>query len=68
MADKMKDKMKDPIADKEKAEGDRETVDQALANEGAEAGAPQGITNRPIEEEEAQQRELPPRGTAKRED
>ena len=58
----MADKMKDPAADKEKAEGERETVDQALANQG------QGITNRPLEEEQEEQRELPPRGTAKSED
>jgi hypothetical protein len=58
----MADKMSDPAADKEKAEGERETVDQALKN------TPQGITNRPIEEEQEQQRELPPRGTAKKED
>ena len=58
----MADKMNDPAADKEKPEGDRETVDQALKN------APQGITNRPLEEEQEEQRELPPRGTAKKED
>ena len=59
------DKRNDPAADKEKAEGDRETVDQALTNA---AGGKQGITNHPLEEEDEQQRELPPRGTAKRED
>ena len=58
----MADKMNDPAADKEKAEGERETVDQALNN------TPQGITNHPIDEEQEEQRELPPRGTAKRED
>jgi hypothetical protein len=63
----MADKRNDPAADKEKAEGERETVDEALKTAEKDAGAaPQGITNRPIEEEEAQQRELPPRGTAKR--
>ena len=65
----MAGKMDDPAADKEKAEGERDTVDAALANaeRGTEQGA-QGITNRPIEEEEQEQRELPPRGAAKRED
>ena len=58
----MADKMNDPAADKEKAEGERETVDQALEN------AQPGITNRPLAEEQEEQRELPPRGTAKRDD
>jgi hypothetical protein len=58
----MADEMNDPAADKEKAEGERETVDQALHN------AQPGITNRPLEDEQQEQRELPPRGTAKRED
>jgi hypothetical protein len=66
----MADKRNDPVADKEKAEGERETVDAALENaeRDAKGPAPQGITNRPIEEEEATQRELPPRGHAKREE
>ena len=65
----MANPMNDPAADKEKAEGDRETVDAALKHaENEESGAPQqGITNRPIEEEDAEQRELPPRGHAKTE-
>ena len=65
----MADKRDDPAADKEKAEGDRETVDAALENaEKSRGGAkPHGMTNRPIEEEEDEQRELPPRGHAKSE-
>ena len=65
----MAGKLDDPAGDKEKAEGDRETVDQALKN--AEPGAREqqaGITNKPLEEEEQEQRELPPRGHAKREE
>jgi hypothetical protein len=65
----MAGKLNDPAGDKEKAEGDRETVDQALRNaEEAERRRQPGITNKPVEEEEEQQRELPPRGHAKRED
>ena len=52
---------------KEPAEGSRENV-----NIGAEAddrehggGKGAGITNRPLEEEQREQAELPPRGTAK---
>ena len=60
----MDDVRHDPSAEMEKAEGDRETVDAALKN-AENTGAQQGITNRTIEEEEAQQRELPPRGHAK---
>ena len=65
----MAGKLNDPAGDKEKAEGDRETVDQALksAEQGKRQGQP-GITNKPVEEEEQEQRELPPRGHAKRED
>ena len=63
----MADRMNDPAADKEKAEGNRETVNEALRNAEPGGGA-QGITNRPIEEEEEEQRELPPRGHAKAED
>lgn len=44
---------------KEPAEGSRETVDE---NENAG-----GITNRPLEREEQEQREVPPRGEAKHE-
>ncbi len=64
----MADKMDDQAAAKEKAEGDRETVDAALKNASAPGNQAQGITNTPIEEEEAQQKELPPRGHAKREE
>ena len=54
-----------PNFDKEKPEGSRETVDEAL---GADKGAQQGITNKPAAEEERQQEKLPPRGTAKKDD
>ena len=65
----MAGKLDDPAGDKEKAEGDRETVDQALKNAEHGARPPQpGITNKPLDEEEQEQRELPPRGHAKRED
>lgn len=45
--------------DKEKAEGDRDTVEQALEHD--EEGR-QGVTNRPAAEEEREQEKLPPRG------
>ena len=52
--------MANPFADEqEPAEGFRET-----ASENAEEGAG-GITNRPLQEEIENQREVPPRGTAK---
>ena len=54
-----------PNFDKEKPEGSRETVDEAL---GADKGTQQGITNKPAAEEERQQEKLPPRGTAKKDD
>jgi len=54
-----------PNFDKEKPEGSRETVDEALS---ADKGKQQGITNKPAAEEERQQEKLPPRGTAKEED
>lgn len=54
-----------PNFDKEKPEGSRETVDEALE---ADKGAQQGITNKPAAEEERQQQKLPRRGTAKRSD
>jgi hypothetical protein len=54
-----------PNFDKEKPEGSRETVDEALATD---KGAQQGITNKPAAEEERQQEKLPPRGTAKEDD
>jgi hypothetical protein len=54
----------DPAANKEKAEGSRDTVDAALE---PDASAP-GITNRAAEDEAEEQRQLPPRGAAKREE
>jgi hypothetical protein len=51
-----------PNFDKEKPEGSRETVDEALS---AEKGKQQGVTNKPAEEEQRQQEKLPPRGAAK---
>ena len=54
-----------PNFDKEKPEGSRETVDDALA---ADKGAQQGITNKPAAEEERQQEKLPPRGHAKKDE
>lgn len=53
----------DPDADKEKAEGDRDTVDQALEHD---AQGRQGVTNHPAAEEHREQAELPPRGQAKK--
>jgi hypothetical protein len=52
---------------KEKAEGSRDNVNTTGRNDatntaGASGG---GITNRPLEEEEHEQEQLPPRGTAK---
>jgi hypothetical protein len=44
----------------EKAEGSRENMQRG---DGTQHGA--GITNRPLEEEQQEQDELPPRGTAK---
>ena len=54
-----------PNFDKEKPEGSRETVDDALADD---KGAQQGITNKPAAEEEREQEKLPPRGSAKKDD
>jgi len=55
--------------DKEKAEGSRPTVDEALERsdrpEGEDTQAT-GITNRPLEEEQREQAELPPRGEPKK--
>jgi hypothetical protein len=48
--------------DKEKAEGDRDTVEEALRHE--QAGQ-QGVTNHPQAEEEREQSKLPPRGEPK---
>ena len=57
-----------PGFDKEQAEGERETVDQALDEQGHEQPqrARQGVTNRAAEDEAQEQRELPPRGQAKK--
>jgi hypothetical protein len=62
----------DPDFDEqEQAEGERDTVDEALehrpgpAPEAAGDGAKQGITNRPLAEEQREQQKLPPRGHAK---
>ena len=69
MADKPRS---NPNFDKEKAEGDRGTVDAAIDKTGAtpRADVPgheqQGITNRPKAEEDEEQSELPPRGEAKK--
>jgi hypothetical protein len=52
---------KDPVADRDKAQGTHEPLDEAMT------GEPQGITNRPLDEELEEQGELPPRGTAKEE-
>jgi hypothetical protein len=46
---------------KEPAEGSRENVNEGVGN--AQEGA--GITNRPIEEEQREQQNLPPRGDSK---
>jgi len=61
----MADERHDPAADKEKAEGSRETVDAAFRDHETRE---QGITNRSVAEEEEEQRQVPPRGAAKRED
>jgi hypothetical protein len=63
-----------PDLHKEQAEGDRETVEEALRHaerephQGHEVPARerQGLTNRPLGEEEDEQRKLPPRGEAKK--
>jgi hypothetical protein len=49
-------------ANKEPAEGSRETV---RANQGQQGA---GITNRPLEREQSEQAQVPPRGKAKEED
>jgi hypothetical protein len=64
----MAGKLNDPAGGKEKAEGERETVDQALKNAERKDQQQPGITNKPLAEEEQQQRELPPRGHAKSEE
>jgi hypothetical protein len=52
---------------KEQAEGSRENVNVSGGADDREHGSGNagGITNRPLEEEEREQAELPPRGTAK---
>ena len=64
-----------PDLQKEQAEGDRETIDQALGKTERTGATPapqipghrqQGVTNRPREEEEDEQAKLPPRGEAKK--
>ncbi len=67
-----------PDLHKEQAEGDRSTVEAALEHtaQADRTGAapqpdipghePQGITNRPVEEEQHEQSKLPPRGEAKK--
>ncbi|HXH85060.1 MAG TPA: hypothetical protein VNN07_19280 [Candidatus Tectomicrobia bacterium] len=57
------DRPKDPRLDKEKAEGERRTVDEALEQPAEERP---GVTNRSAEEEAEQQSKLPPRGEAKK--
>ena len=60
----MEKRASNPALDKEKAEGSRETVNEALEQrEGT--GAKQGITNRPADEEAREEEELPPRGQRK---
>ena len=56
-------------ANKEPAEGSRETVqaNQQRANQGGGQRAA-GITNRPLEHEQKEQQEVPPRGQTKEED
>lgn len=72
MADKPRS---NPNLDKEQAEGERETVDEALGRNDRQGAKPradipgheqQGITNRPKTEEDREQSELPPRGEAKK--
>ena len=52
-----------PSFDKEKAEGERETVEQALDEQ---RQGQQGVSNRPVADEEREQAELPDRGRAKK--
>jgi hypothetical protein len=49
--------------DREPAEGSRDNVNIEQPSTGSERGG--GITNRPIEEEQREQQNLPPRGEAK---
>jgi hypothetical protein len=48
---------------KEPAEGSRENVNTGGSTPGTGSGG--GITNRPLEQEQQEQRDLPPRGTSK---
>jgi hypothetical protein len=51
---------------KEPAEGSRENVNvEAPADERSGGGNAGGITNRPLDREQQEQSEVPPRGTAK---
>ena len=59
----MKDK--DRIADKEQAEGSRETVNAALQQR---KDLQQGVTNRPVVEERNQQEKLPSRNENQEQD
>jgi hypothetical protein len=72
--DRDESRQANPALDKEKAEGSRETIEQALGDQGGserEADAApgdtsrQGVTNRPLEDEQREQSELPPRGERK---
>jgi hypothetical protein len=69
------DKRSNPGFAKEQAEGERDTVDEASKRTDRQGATPradipgheqQGITNRPLEEEQKQQDKLPPRGEAKK--
>jgi hypothetical protein len=54
-----------PDSDTEKAEGDRQIVEQALEHGEQDQ---QGISNHPAAEEQREQADLPPRGEAKQPD
>jgi hypothetical protein len=63
-----------PDLGKEQAEGERETVEQALGKQDRQGAKPrpdipgheqQGVTNKPKGEEDRQQEKLPPRGESK---
>ena len=63
-----------PELEKEQAEGDRKVIEEALREEERTGATPrpdipgheqQGITNKPLDEEQRQQAELPPRGERK---
>ena len=59
----MAEQTSNPGFDKEQAEGERETVEQALDEQ---EDRQQGITNHPKGDEEQEQAELPPRGQARK--